>query len=129
MQAGSNPGILNAVDQVGVYGAILANFSGLRQMTDGVREQFGSDLPLSVRAEVYGIIVNELDEKNYGGKWFPAADGPPEHLVDLGAYSPVFQRRRGRLWRRCTEVFCLPAPYFYLLSELFERRTAIEEAQ
>jgi len=121
MLAGSNPGILNALDQLTVYGAIHANFCAWRRTMERIHEQFGSDLPLSLRESVYEIIVNEMDEKHYGGKWFPTTEGQPEHWVNLGAYSPVF-RRRGRWIRRGrTEVFCLPSPYFNLLSEVFER--------
>jgi hypothetical protein len=113
MRAGSNPGIVNALDQLAVYGAIDANFCSWRQMMKTIHEQVGSDLPLSLREEFYEVIVSEMDEKNYGGKWFPTAEGLPEHWISVGAYSPVF--RRGG-----TEVFCLPAPYFSLLSEVFE---------
>lgn len=112
MLAGSNPGIINALDQLTVYGAIDANFCSWRTTLGTIHEQFGSDFPLSLRESVYEIIVAEMGEKQYGGKWFPTVEGPPEHWVNVGAYSPVF--RRGR-----TEVFCLPAPYFDLLLEVF----------
>ena len=120
MEAGSNPGITNSLDQLRVYGAIEANFYAWRQTMERIHDQLGSDPPLSLREEVYGIIVNEFDEKHYGGKWFPTPDVPPEHWVNLGAYSPVFRRRGRWLWRGRTEVFCLPAPYFHLLSEVFK---------
>ena len=113
MTAGSNPVILNALDQLTVYGAIHANFCSWRQMMETIHEQLGPDLPLSMRESFYEIIVDEMDEKHYGGKWFPTSERPPEHWVNVGAYSLVF--RRGS-----TEVFCLPAPYFKLLSEVFE---------
>lgn len=66
-----------------------------------------------LRNEVYEMVINEMDERHYGGKWFPASDRPLEHWVDLGVYSAVFRRKNG------TESFCLPAPYFRLLSEFF----------
>lgn len=113
MEAGSDPGILNALDQLRVYGAIEANFHAWRRTMEVIHEQFGSNLPPSLMEAVYENIVNEMDENHYGGKWFPTAEGSPEHWVNLGTYSPVF-RREG------TEVFCLPAPYFNLLSEVFE---------
>jgi hypothetical protein len=112
MMAGSNSGTLNAIDQMTVYAAIHANFCSWRKMMGKVHEQLGSDLPLALRKEFYEIIVNDMDEKHYGGKWFPTSERPSEHWVNLGAYSPVF--RRGN-----TEVFCLPAPYFNLLSDVF----------
>jgi len=112
MMNGANPGILNAIDQLTVYGEIAASFQGWRQMMAKIHEQFGSDLPHSLREEIYEIIVSDMDEKHYGGKWFPTAQGLPEHWVNVGAYSPMF-RRAG------TEVFCLPAPYFKLMSEVF----------
>jgi hypothetical protein len=113
MLAGSNPGIINALDQLTVYGAIDANFCAWRRTMETIREQFGSDLPLSVRESVYEIIVEEMGEKQYGGKWFSAGGESAEHWVNLGAYSPVF--RDGS-----TRVFCLPVPYFNLLSEVFK---------
>lgn len=119
--AGSNPGIVNIVDELRVYGAIHANFCAWRETMKILHEELGSNLPLSVREETYRTIVDTLDEKNYGGKWFSAAKGTPEHWVNLGAYSPVFRRRRWRwLGRGGAVVFCLPAPYFDLLSEVFE---------
>ena len=122
MLAGSNPGIINALEQLTVYGAIDANFSGWRLTLDNIHNQFGSDIPLSVRKSVYEIIVEEMDEKHYGGKWFHTAECPPEHWVNLGTYSPVFRRGGTRVFyrRRDAEVFCLPAPYFSLLSEVFK---------
>lgn len=119
--SGADPGILNAIDQLTVYGGIEANFHGWRQMIAKIHEQFGSDLPHSLREEIYEIIVTEMDEKHYGGKWFPIAEGSPDHWVNVGAYSPVF--RRGD-----TEVFYLPAPYFDLMSEAFGRPNADSDA-
>ena len=118
MKAGSNPGILNAADQLRVYGAVEANFCGLGLTVKTIQEQFGSDIPLSVREGIYETILDEMDDKNYGGKWFPTAEVPSENWVSLGAHSPVFRRRRW-LWLGRAEVFCLPAPYFNLLSEVF----------
>jgi hypothetical protein len=103
-RAGSNPGILNALDELKVYRAIYANFCAWRQMMERICGQFGPDLPLQLKEEFYEIIVNELGEKDYGGKWFPTAEVPPEHWVNLGTYSPVF-RHQQRLCRRNDEVF------------------------
>ena len=119
MKAGSDPGILNAVDQLRVYGEINGNLCGLGNTIKTIHEQFGSDLPLWVREELYKTIVEEMDDK-YGGKWFPTDGVPPEHWINLGPHAPVFRRRR---WLR-TEVFCLPAPYFNVLSEVFDNVTA-----
>lgn len=117
MKAGADPGIVNAIDQLEIYGAINATLCGLGAVTKKIHEDFGSDVPLRVREELYEIMVKEMGEKDYGGKWFPMTEVPVEHWVSLGAYSQIF-RRRGR-WIR-TEVFCVPAPYFKLLSQLFE---------
>ncbi len=94
MKAGSNPGIINALDQLKVYGEIHANLCSWRQMVKKIHEQFGPVFPRSLREAVYELIVDEMGEKQYGGKWFPAAEVPPEHWVNVGAYSPVF-----RSWR------------------------------
>jgi len=118
MKAGSNPGILNAVDQVRIYGEINGNLCGLGNMVKTIQEQFGSDLPHQVREELCKTIVEEMND-NYGGKWFPTASVPPEDWISLESYAPVFRRRR---WLR-TEVFCLPAPYFNVLSEVLENVT------
>ncbi len=112
VKQGSNPGVLNAIDQVRIYGAIHANFIGWCSTMEKLHREFGAKLPSSLRNEVYEIVISEMDEGHYGGKWFPASDGPLEHWVNLGVYSAVF-RRSG------TETFWLPAPYFQLLSEFF----------
>jgi hypothetical protein len=123
MAAGSNPGITNAIEQVRVYGAIDANFCGMRAMIERINEHFDSNAPLSVKESVYGIIVEEMGEKQYGGKWFSTSEMPSEHWVNLGAYSPIFRREGTRTLfrRRSTDVFCLSAPYFRLLSDVFSR--------
>ena len=81
MKAGANPGIVNAIYQVEIYGAINANLCGLGAMTKKIHEDFGSDVPLSVREDPYEIMVEEMGEKDYGGKWFPMTEVPAEHWV------------------------------------------------
>jgi len=120
IEAGSNPGITNALEQVTVYGAIDANFSGMRLVMEKIHEGFGSNPPPSVRESVYEIVVEEMGEKQYGGKWFSTVEEPPEHWVNLAPYSPIF-RRKG------AEAFCLPAPYFDLLSDVFKPPTSIPD--
>jgi hypothetical protein len=114
MIAGSNPGILNAVDQVRVHGAINANFCALGIAIKTIYEELGPDLPPWAREGLYKVIVEEMDD-NYAGKWFPTAGVPPKHWINLGPYAPVFRRRR---WLR-TQVFCLPAPYLKMLAQVF----------
>jgi hypothetical protein len=109
---GSNPGVLDAADQLRIYGAVEANFHAWRRTIEKLHREFGAELSLSLRGEVYKIVVSELDEGHYGGKWFPASDRPPEYWADLGTYSAIF-RRNG------AETFCLPTPYFRLLYEFF----------
>ena len=113
IEDGSNPGTLDASDQVRVYGVIHANFCAWRETIEKVHHEFGANLPPAMRDEVYKIIASELDEGHYGGKWFSAKDRPHEYWADLGTYSVVFQRRKG------AETFCLPTPYFRLLYEFF----------
>ncbi len=68
---------------------------------------FGPDLPLRLRKKVYGIIVNEMGEKQYGGKWFPTAEGDVRaDSQTFGAYSPDILEKEVRLRRGGSEVFC-----------------------
>ena len=121
MKANSNPGIINAVDQVEIYGQIHANFCGLARI-NAFYEQHDPNSPLISKNNFCEVIVEELNEKNYGGKWFPATEKPPEHWINMGAYSPVFRRRATAtgLHQGSAEAFCLPAPYFNLLSKVLE---------
>jgi len=123
MKVGANPGIINALEELTVYGAIDANFHGMRATMKVIHADFGSNPPLSVRQSVYEVLVKEMGEKQYGGKWFSTAEKRSEHWISLGAYSPVF--RCGGNWvffrRKGTEVFYLPAPYFRVLSDVFNR--------
>jgi hypothetical protein len=109
---GSPPGILNAFDQLTVYGAVQANFHAWHKTIEKIHDELGPDIPPPLRDQVYEIIVGELDETHYGGRWFEMTQTPPEHWVNMGIYSAIF--RRGE-----NEVFCLPAPYFHLLAGLF----------
>jgi hypothetical protein len=109
---GSTPGILDASEQLRVYVAVQANFHAWHKTIEKIQAEIGPDLPPLLRGQIYEIIVGELDEKHYGGRWFAVTRVPPEHWVNMGAYSPTF--RRGE-----NEVFCLPAPYFALLAGFF----------
>lgn len=46
IKQGSNPGVLNAVDQMRIYGAIQANFIGWCSTIEKLHHEFGAKLPL-----------------------------------------------------------------------------------
>jgi hypothetical protein len=110
--AGASPGIINALDALSVYGAISANFHAWAKTMKKIQDEIGTDIPMPLKNEVFEIIVDELDEKHYGGKWFDEGQIRSEHWINLAMLSPVF--RRGH------DVFCLPVPYFRVLSRLFD---------
>jgi len=122
MKAGSNPGIINAVDELKIYGEIHANFCALALVMDSYKQRDSNSSIISTDSLCY-TIIKELNEKHYGGKWFPAAEKPPEHWINMGGYSLVFRhQRRLRLFHQgIAEVFCLPYPYFNLLSKVLEK--------
>jgi hypothetical protein len=109
---GSTAGILNALDQPTVYGTIQANFHAWHETIEKIHDELGPDIPPPLRDQICEIIVGELDEAHYGGRWFDVTRTPPEHSVNMGTYSPIFTRGEN-------EVFCLPAPYFGLVSDVF----------
>jgi hypothetical protein len=107
---GSNPGILDAADQVQVWGAIEANLFAWAKTVKVIRDEVGAELSPKHKDEMYRIIVDELDEAHYGGRWFEGARAPSEGWVNMGTYSPLFAR--------ANEVFYLPVPYFQLLAPI-----------
>ena len=109
---GSTAGILNALDQLTVYGTIQANFHAWHETIEKIHDELGPDISPPLRDQICEIIVGELDEAHYGGRWFDVTRTPPEHWVNMGTYSPIFTRGEN-------EVFCLPAPYFGLVSDVF----------
>jgi hypothetical protein len=108
---GSRPGTTNAIDQLTVYGAIQANLKAWAGTVEKIHDELGAEIPSTLKDEICQIIVEELDETHYGGKWHPGTKAPPEHWVNMGPYSSVFKKG--------DKVFCLPLPYFRVLSSLF----------
>jgi hypothetical protein len=104
---GSNPGITNALDQLTAYGAIEANFHAWAKTVKMVLDNSkGQNISSTLKDELCGIIVDELDEKHSGGRWFDVARIPSANWTNMASYSLVFVRGN--------EVFCLPAPYVTL---------------
>jgi hypothetical protein len=76
-----------------------------------IHDELGAEIPSNLKDEICQVIVDELDESHYGGKWYSNTQVPSGYWVNMGAYSPAF--------KRTDKVFCLPAPYFRALSSLF----------
>lgn len=108
--AGSNPGIIDASEYLTVYGAIEANLFAWAKTARAIQDDVGAQLPPKRKEEVYQIIVDELDETHYGGRWFEYARIPSDDWVNMGNYSPLFVKGN--------EVFCLPAPYLRVLGPM-----------
>jgi len=107
----SNPGIVDALDYLEVHGAIHANLMAWAETVEKIHEDLGTEIPTNLKDEICRIIVDELDETHYGGKWYSDTQIPCDDWVNMRAYSPVFNRG--------DEAFCLPAPYFRALCSLF----------
>ena len=110
IEHGSNPGIVDALDQLPVYSAIYANLSIWAKMVETIGDESGAGVPAKLKDEVYRMIVEELDAKHYGGKWFHNTRIPSDGWINMGSYSPLFVRGNA--------VFCLPVPYFRLLASI-----------
>lgn len=110
IEQGSNPGIIDAADQLAVYSAIFANLTTWTKWIKTIRDESGDEIPAEVKDEVYRNIVKELGAKHYGGKWFHNARIPSDDWINMGSYSPLFVRGNA--------VFCLPAPYFKVLASI-----------
>ncbi|HSY52241.1 MAG TPA: hypothetical protein VLC46_25795 [Thermoanaerobaculia bacterium] len=108
--AGASPGLTDAAEEVSVYGAIHGNFMAISKVLEAVRAQSGGQIPARARHEMHKLILEQLTEDQYGGRWFPPGS-VPQHWVSLGEFSEIFTAPEG--------VFCLPAPYVRLLSEVF----------
>jgi hypothetical protein len=108
---GSEPGILDAAEQVRIYGAIDANFHAWTKTVQAIHDEIGSVIPPKLKDEVCKIIIDELDERHYGGQWFERTRIPAEHWINMADYSPLFRTE--------DSVFCLPTPYFRVLSTIF----------
>jgi hypothetical protein len=118
IQAGSNPGVLNALEQVAVYGRLKPISTECARRW---REYRSISVPILRRQRGSPFMRSSSKSWAYGGKWFSSVEEPPEHWINLEAYSPVFRRGRTRTFfrRKGIEVFCLPTPYFRLLSDVF----------
>jgi hypothetical protein len=104
--AGAAPGLLDVADEIRVYGAIHANFEGFSKVLEALRAQFGDQIPAQAKDEIFKLIMEELTEDHYGGRWFQRGS-LPRHWVSMGEFSHVF--------KTVEAVFCLPAPYVSFL--------------
>ncbi|MBU6501137.1 MAG: hypothetical protein KGJ89_04605 [Patescibacteria group bacterium] len=104
MAFGENPGARNAAEEAMISSAISANFIALSHMIKNLQE---ADLTRQMKEGVYKIILEGLNEKHYGGKWFDARKIIPENWINMEKYSNIFARDNN--------VFCLPEPYYKIL--------------
>jgi hypothetical protein len=107
---GSNPGIIDALHYFEVHGAIFANLRAWALTVRKLQDEIGANLPPALKDDIYRMIVAELDEKHYGGRWFQQTSIPSDDWINMASYSPLFVRG--------SEVFCLPAPYFRVLGSV-----------
>jgi hypothetical protein len=105
--AGALSGLTDVADEVRVYGAIHANFAAFSKVLEAVTAQFGDQIPIGAKHEIFKLILEELTEAHYGGRWF-LRGSLPQNWVSMGEFSHVFETTEA--------VFCLPAPYVRFLS-------------
>ena len=104
---GANPGVMNALDEFEIYAAIDANFVAFSKTIKNLQDV---NLTPQIKEEVYKIILEELDEKHYGGRWFDIEKIIPKNWVSMRKYSDIFIRGN--------TVFCLPGPYLTVLNPI-----------
>jgi len=116
---GENPGVRDAADEAMISSAIYANFIALSNMIKNLQE---ANLIPQMRKEIYKIILEEFDEKHYGGRWFNAGKMIPKNWINMEEYSDIFTRGNN--------IFCLPEPYWKTLKPVLlssaERELKIE---
>ncbi|MGB7759899.1 MAG: hypothetical protein WBL61_08725 [Bryobacteraceae bacterium] len=108
--ARSNPGIIDAAEYLTVYGAVEANLFAWAKTVKAIHDDIGAELSPKLKGEIHQIIVDELDQAHYGGRWFERARVPSADWTNMGNYSPLFVKEN--------EVFCLPAPYLEVLGSI-----------
>ena len=117
--AGANPGVLNIFDSLRVHSAIHANFMSLKKVLDDIENSRGFDkLTVGFKEEIFKLILDEINEEKYGGKWFGTDRILDENWVDMSQYSDLFSQENKK--------FCLPRPYVVLLNPVLETRTFVE---
>jgi hypothetical protein len=104
---GLSPGVLSASERVAIYGAIHANFAAIAKVVAKVRTEFSAAVPMKVKAEIHRLVLEELNEQHFGGRWFLRASPPDYGWVALDQFSPAFGTPE--------RVFYLPAPYVDVL--------------
>jgi|HubBroStandDraft_1064217.scaffolds.fasta_scaffold45550_3 hypothetical protein len=108
---GSNPGIVNAIDQLTVYGAIHANPVAWTGTIEKIHDELGTEIPFYPKGRDLPSCCRRIGRGTLRRQVVPEHSNSVRVLVDTGACSPVF--------KRSDEVFRLPAPYFRSLSSLF----------
>jgi hypothetical protein len=107
---GANPGIMDAAEILKIEGAIVGNLRACATTVQKLRDQCGVATISELKEDIYQLIVRELDEAHYGGRWFEDTQLPSGDWVNMGKYSPLFVRG--------SRVFCLPSPYFTVLESI-----------
>jgi len=100
-------GLMDAAQVVEVHGALHGTFVGLATVMKTIQSEFGENCAPEIKRELHHLILEELDEPRFGGRWYRREDAPRFHWIPMDQFSPVFANR--------AHVFCLPAPYVWLL--------------
>lgn len=101
------PGLLDAAQVLEVHGAIHGAFVGLATVINTIQAEFADNCAPEIKRELHKLILEELDEPQFGGRWCRRDELHRSHWVPMDRFSPVFARE--------ALVFCLPAPYVWLL--------------
>jgi hypothetical protein len=79
-------------------------------MRKKLETDFGESIPPDIRPVIHGIVLDELTEENYGGRWYRRGSVPRLNWITMEQFSPVFATPEA--------IFCLPEPYVTLLKPL-----------
>jgi hypothetical protein len=110
MKNDAPPGIINAAEYFRVYGAIHANFMALKKVLQELQKIYGMNVPSQIKSATHKLVLEELAESHYGGKWFDKRDMPSSNWVLMDQFSSIFAEGN--------KVFCLPEPYVEVLKTI-----------
>jgi hypothetical protein len=59
---------------------------------EAIEDEIKGEIAPNLSEQICQIIVTELDESHYGGKWFDPSSMPEEHWVNMARYSPSLKK-------------------------------------